>query len=436
MKNFYVPGRPPPGAKNLKILEPGQLPPDPARKIILPHSLDPSKIISVPGSGSLREVAQALVEHGAFKEVRELIGKPTVTENLERSLPASTRAQAVDLMPTGVKRVVSTYTAPSPPKDAIERVRRVLDHFFLTGKMPGETRVVREEGGPPAKDRVANVAYDNSGSVYAFYKTALGRCSIDDKGMPIQSIVHQDDMDGNGRNRPMSNAYYQNADKVMRYGDGDRKTYASFVGLDIAGHELTHGVTAHTAGLKYQGQSGALNESFSDVLGMAVRQWKQGVTVDQADWRLGADAPALTASRSVGPIRSMSNPNSVNNQPAHLTQFKVMKRDEDHDWGGVHTNSGIPNRAFYGAAMRIGGYVWEKSAKIWYVALRDYLRPNATFADAARATVHVAGDLYGEGSREQAAVIAGWKDVGIRVSANDPAPTLRPENPNPTSDAK
>jgi Zn-dependent metalloprotease len=108
-----------------------------------------------------------------------------------------------------------------------------------------------------------------------------------------------------------------------------------------------------------------------------------------------------------------------------MSQFKVMKEDQ----GGVHTNSGIPNRAFYGAAMRIGGYVWEKSAKIWYVALRDYLRPNATFVDAARATVHVAGELYGEGSREQAAVIAGWNDVGIAVSSNDPMPTPRPVSP-------
>jgi Zn-dependent metalloprotease len=168
---------------------------------------------------------------------------------------------------------------------------------------------------------------------------------------------------------------------------------------------------------------------------MSIRQWKEGVTVDQADWRLGADSAALTASARVGPIRSMSDPNSVRNQPAHMTQFKVMKQDDEHDWGGVHTNSGIPNRAFYGAAIRIGGYVWDKSAKIWYLALRDYLQPNATFADAARATVHVAGELYGEGSREQGAVIAGWKDVGIRVNPNDPAPTPRQDNAGAKADA-
>jgi Zn-dependent metalloprotease len=407
------------------------MPPDAARKVIELHPPgDPSAILVVRGSGSRTEMADVLAEHGAFKEARDLIGKPTVRENLGRSLPASMRAEATAIMPAGVKRMVSVYTAPPPAADRAERVRRVLDRFFLTGDMPGGSRVVREEGGPPANDAAADTVYDNSGTVYGFYRAALGRFSIDDKGMPIVSIVHQEKMDDNGNIRRMSNASYNRGDKVMRYGDGDGKTRGSYVVLDIAGHELTHGVTAHTAGLVYRGQSGALNESFSDVLGIAIRQWKQGVTVDQADWRIAADSTVLTAPPRVGPIRSISDPNSVKNQPAHMTQFKVMKVDEDHDWGGVHTNSGIPNRAFYGAAMRIGGYVWDKSAKIWYVALRDYLKPDATFADAARATVHVAGELYGEGSREQAAVIAGWNDVGIHVSTSDPAPTPRPRNAN------
>jgi hypothetical protein len=423
---FYAPGRPPP--KDVKIVVP-------SRKILVPSAIRSSKLIEVHGAGSRSEMVEALAEHGAFQEATELSGKPTATENVKRSLPASIRRQAADLMLPGLKRVVSVYTPPPPPKDAEERKARVLDHFFLTGNMPGDTRVVREEGGPPVNDAAVNTVYENSGTVYSFYKAVLGRLSIDDKGMPLKSVVHQEEMDSNGNNRPMDNAYYRWDISVMHHGDGDGRGNGPRIRLGTSGHELTHGVTRLTAGLRYVGESGALNESFSDVLGQAVRQWKEAVTVEQADWRIGTDTPLLTAPSSVGPIRSMSNPNSLG-QPAHMAQFRVMKHDDLHDMGGVHINSGIPNRAFYGAAMRIGGYVWDKSAKIWYVALRDYLREDATFADAARATIHVAGQLYGEGSREQAAVIAGWKDVGIHVSANDPAPMPRLAMARAMSDAK
>jgi Zn-dependent metalloprotease len=282
--------------------------------------------------------------------------------------------------------------------------------------------VLRKEGAPPVKnDKVANAVYENSGTVAEFYKTTLGRNSIDDKGMPIHSIVRQKDMDDNGEIKPMSNAYWRDRDARMRYGEGEEKGYSNFTALDITGHELTHGVTSMTAKLEYRGQSGALNESFSDVLGTAIAQWKAGVTVKQADWRIGGEAMGLRSAPGVKAIRSMSDPNSIRKQPAHMSQFKDMPIDDDHDWGGVHTNSGIPNRAFYGAAMRIGGFVWEKSSKIWYVALRDYLKKDSNFVDAAHATVHVAGELYGDGSREQQAVIAGWKDVGIAVTAGESA---------------
>ena len=430
-RKFYVPGRPPPG-KPPQIIVPGVMPGASEKKILLPHPPgDPSRLVVVHGE-SRAAIAESLAEHGNYREAVAVGGREALHENWSRPVPARMVAQAHDIMPAGVKREVSEYVPPKPAKDAKELVGRVFDHFFVTGNMPGENKVIRGEGAPPVADKAANQVYENSGSVFAFYKAALGRFSIDDKGMPIRSVVHQRDMDENGAMKQMSNAYYKDEDKMMRYGDGDGRNRSSFTGLDIAGHELTHGVTAHTAGLVYKGESGALNESFSDVLGMAIRQWKQGVTVDKADWRLGADSASLTAPAGVKAIRSMSDPASIGKQPAHMRDFQVIKEDQ----GGVHTNSGIPNRAFYGAATRIGGYVWDKSAKIWYVALRDYLKPNATFQDAARATAHVAAEMYGEGSREHAAVIAGWKDVGITVSSKDSPMPLRGEQQQQQAPAK
>jgi len=141
-------------------------------------------------------------------------------------------------------------------------------------------------------------------------------------------------------------------------------------------------------------------------------------TADQADWLIGA---GLLAKKVKGvALRSMKAPGTAYDDPTlgKDPQPGDMKHyvKTFHDNGGVHTNSGIPNHAFYLAATKIGGYAWEKAGHIWYDTLRDHkLRPNASFARFAQLTVDNATRLYGNTSAEHAAVRQAWVEVGVKV---------------------
>jgi len=276
--------------------------------------------------------------------------------------------------------------------------------------LPG--KLVRSEGEASNGDEAADEAYDGSGATYDLYYDLFQRNSIDDRGMDLVSVVHF--------RKGYDNAFW-NGERMV-YGDGDedlpaaRRIFNRFtIALDIIAHELTHGVTQFEANLVYKDQPGALNESFSDVFGSLVKQRFNSQTADKADWIIGA---GLFTSRVNGVgIRSMKNPGTAYDdpligkdpQPGHMNNYVQTDRDN----GGVHINSGIPNKAFYNVAMALGGYAWEKAGRIWYVTLTEKLNANSKFEDAAKATVAVAGDLYGADSAEQKAVKQGWKDVGI-----------------------
>jgi Zn-dependent metalloprotease len=283
--------------------------------------------------------------------------------------------------------------------------RRTIYNAHHTEALPGAR--ARGEGSKPVKDRAVNEAYDYCGDVYDFYKHVADRNSVDDQGLRLDSTVHYgEDYD---------NAFWNGSQMV--YGDGDGEIFQRFTRcLDVIGHELTHGVTQFEAGLNYSGQSGALNESFSDVFGSLVKQWKLKQTANKADWLIGK---GLFTSRVEGvALRSMKAPGTAYNdrligkdpQPAHMKDY--YKGNDDH--GGVHINSGIPNHAFFLAATAIGGHAWEKAGKIWYITLRDRLRPTSKFKDAGRETVSVAGQLYGSGSMEEKAVKNAWAEVGVK----------------------
>jgi Zn-dependent metalloprotease len=273
----------------------------------------------------------------------------------------------------------------------------------------GETipgKLVRAEGAANSRDRQINEAYNYSGTVYDFYKTVFGRNSVDDRGMRLDSTVHY--------SRQYDNAFWNGVQMV--YGDGDGELFQRFTKcLDVIGHELTHGVTQYEAGLKYQGQPGALNESFSDVFGVLVKQWKLGQTANQADWLIGAGLLARGVSGTA--LRSMKAPGTAYDdaqlgkdpQPDHMKDYY---RGHD-DNGGVHINSGIPNRAFYLTAIALGGKAWERAGRIWYDTLCHRMGPNCNFADAAKGTIHSASDLYGKSSAEQKAVQSAWQTVGV-----------------------
>jgi Zn-dependent metalloprotease len=262
----------------------------------------------------------------------------------------------------------------------------------------------RGDGDPESSDAAVNQAYDGAEDTYGFYKDVLGRDSLDGNGVELVSSVHY--------RRDLDNAMWNG--EQMLYGDGSGRVFQKgslTTALDVIGHELTHGVTEFTAGLVYHNQSGALNESMSDVFGSLVKQRKLGQSADQADWLI---APGILGSALHGDaLRSMKSPGDAydgDNQPAGMDSYRDMPDDETGDFGGVHTNSGIPNHAFYLAATAIGGNAWEVAGKIWYQTLSEKLRPRSDFAECANATVEVAGTV---GSSERDAVENAWKEVGV-----------------------
>jgi Zn-dependent metalloprotease len=283
--------------------------------------------------------------------------------------------------------------------------REIRDAQGLEQVMRGP--IVRSEGDPPTGDPAADEAYDGLGATYAFWAQAYGRASIDDEGMPLRGVVHY--------GREYDNAFWDG--RRMVFGDGDGRLFLRFTrSLDVMAHELAHGVTEDENGLEYQGQSGALNESCSDVFGSLVRQHHLGQTAEQADWLIGADLLGPDVQGTA--LRSLAAPGTAYDddvlgsdpQPAHMDDFVVTREDD----GGVHINSGIPNHAFYVAATTLGGPAWERAGRVWYETARDRgLRSTATFADFARLTVAVAGRLFGSDGSEQAAVRGGWDAVGV-----------------------
>jgi Zn-dependent metalloprotease len=314
------------------------------------------------------------------------------------------RALSLSEQIRGQRRALAAF-GPRAVTPAGRKQRTIYDARGRTS-LPG--RIVRTEGEPATKDRAVDEAYSGSGSTYDLFFKVYGRNSIDERGMRLDSTVHY--------GRQYDNAFWNG--QQMVYGDGDGELFRRFtIAVDVIGHELTHGVTQFEANLDYEGEPGALNESFSDVFGSLVKQYRRRQTAEEADWLIGK---GLFTRRVKGQaLRSLKEPGTAYDdpilgkdpQPGHMRDY--VKTDEDN--GGVHINSGIPNRAFYETAIRIGGRAWERAGRIWYVTLRDRLRPRSTFRDAARLTVATARELFGKGSLEERAVREGWKEVGLRV---------------------
>jgi Zn-dependent metalloprotease len=295
--------------------------------------------------------------------------------------------------------------APAPAAAKREGLRRQVFDCRSTTDLPGDP-VRSETDTSPSRDKAANEAFDNAGTTWDFYKKVFGRESVDDHGKRLVSSVHYAEN--------YDNAFWNG--QQMVYGDGDGQIFQRFTtALDVIAHELTHGVTQFTAQLAYQYQSGALNESMSDVFGSMVKQWALGQTVDQADWLIGA---AIMAPGFKGrALRDMANPGTAYDDPrlGKDPQPGDMKDyvQTDADAGGVHTNSGIPNRAFVLAAKAIGGKSWEKAGKIWYVTLTERLTGNDGFEKCARETVSVARDLFPGDPSIAEKVAKAWTDVGV-----------------------
>ena len=318
--------------------------------------------------------------------------------------PAQQRAAAATLVHDRRFRAARPVT-PRPAADAVAGdPQRTIRDAGGTEDLAG--RVVRREGEPATGDAAADEAYGGLGATYDLYWDVFRRDSIDGAGLPLVGVVHY--------GTDYDNAFWDG--ERMVFGDGDGETFNRFtIAVDVVGHELTHGVTDATAMLEYQGQSGALNESVSDCFGSMVKQRVLGQAAADADWLIGA---GLLADGIEGvALRSMSAPGTAYDdprlggrdpQPAHIDDFVTTTTDN----GGVHINSGIPNRAFQLAATGIGGRTWEGAGRVWYAVLTGGgLAAQATFAEFARLTETAAAEVLGE--HAAGAVRDAWAQVGV-----------------------
>lgn len=292
--------------------------------------------------------------------------------------------------------------------------RKVYDAKGRTS-LPGT--LARGEKDAPTADAIVNQAHEYSGQVRDFLRDFFKRNSIDGNGMDMVSTVHY--------GRRYNNAFWNGSQ--MTYGDGDGDIFGTFVLRDVNGHECFHGVIEHTSGLVYQNQPGALNEHGADVFGVLLNQYVNKQTADKADWLVG---PGLFT-KSVKPgkkqiagreklpaaLRDMLEPGTgyddsrlgKDPQPGHMKDYV----DTYSDNGGVHYNSGIPNRAFALFALALGGYAWEKAGLIWFHAVTK-VPSNCNFQQFADRTVDVAKVNFPE---TVAALRDAWSKVGITAKS-------------------
>lgn len=357
---------------------------------IAPHAIVPPWLLDrIADAGPYFPTAAQAARRSLLRDVpmRELRGAAEPPPFLEHDHePVSPTILAVDALPD----------------------RRISD---AEGEESLPGRLVRLEGERDTGDEDVDEAYDGLGETFRLLARVYGRDAIDGAGGALEATVHFGDR--------YDNAFWDG--ERMVFGDGDGEVFQGFTNsLSVIGHELAHGVTERTARLRYQGQSGALNEHVSDVFGALVEQYAMGQDAEAASWLIGEGV--FTSAVEGRALRDMLEPGTAYDddvlgrdpQPAHFRDY--IQTTEDN--GGVHLNSGIPNRAFALAARELGGFAWEHVGRIWYDTLTSgRLRPNDGFHVFARETVRAADERFGIDSPESRAVLGGWRTVGIEPAA-------------------
>lgn len=330
---------------------------------------------------------------------------PFLLQRLADSDDPGLRAPAMRALELDAIHRTGREAGPTPPRREAQEPHRTIFDARHTTRLPGT--VVRTEKDSPTGDSAVDDTYRWLGASYRLFQQVYGRDSIDGSGLPLQATVHYgEDYD---------NAFWTGQRLV--YGDGDGRVFRSFTRpVGITAHELTHGVVEYTAGLGYEGQTGAVNESVADVFASLVKQYANDQTATQADWLVGAGLfmPDIngTALRSLAEPGTAYDDPTIGQDPQPATMDGYVETSEDN--GGVHINSGIPNHAFYLAAADLGDYAWERAGQVWYDTLTDgRLASDTAFQGFARATVQAAGRRYGSSSAEAEAVRGGWVQVGI-----------------------
>lgn len=364
----------------------------PVRPVIPPFLLER---IAEHSASNRRGVA---VQHASSSAARTL---EIDRELIDRRVGATDNADRLSI------RAADTETRPAT---AVTPTRSVFDAQFAR-ELPGIP--VRREGQPATGDASVDEAYEGLGVTFEFFRDVYGRDSLDGRGLPLDATVHYD--------RDYDNAFWDG--ERMVFGDGDGEVFGRFTAsLSVIAHELAHGFTQYTSRLAYSGQSGALNESLSDVFGVLVEQYSLGQDADHASWLVGEGLflPAVEGRA----LRSMIAPGTAYDddvlgrdpQPADMNSYVETTADN----GGVHINSGIPNRAFALAAVGLGGPSWDRAGQVWFDVCTDpSLSPTVDFEGFASATVQAAGSRFGEESDVRRVVAHAWASVGVAARDDD-----------------
>jgi hypothetical protein len=341
------------------------------------------------------------------------------TLHLDTELRSRRSTEPVQQLPARARTAIATVVGGT----------RVVHSAHNTEQLPGD--VVRDDDDPVTGDAAVDEAHESSGVVLELFATQFDRQSADGRGGELTITVHY------GQN--YDNAFWDGTQLV--FGDGDGVIFDRFTKpMDVMAHEFTHAVTQFTAGLNYQGQSGALNESVSDVFASMAKQRALGQTADQADWLIGEGIflPGINAKA----LRSMREPGTAYDDPQIGKDPQVGSMadyvDTAEDSGGVHINSGIPNRAFALAALGIGGSSWERAGKVWYDALTSgEVGAGADFVAFAEATVSSANRVFAADADVAAQVRGAWVTVGVLADGAAPAdsPSTDAELPVPADPA-
>ena len=303
-----------------------------------------------------------------------------------------------------------------------DTTRRVGTFDFRNGTASAARATDADDIWNAANQRAAVDAHSASIAVMDYLRLVHARTGIDGRGGPgvVASANNVATLQVSGVHYGVNynNAFWDGQKIIL--GDGDGTTFGPLVALDIIAHEWIHGLTQYTANLTYNGESGALNESFSDVFGAMVERQVNGETANT--WKIGEDA--FTPAGPGDALRYLNNPRqganlgyTANDQPDHYLDRYTGTQDN----GGVHVNSGIANYAFYltakGGTHRRGGSATgigaDAAARIWYRALTTYMTSSSNFSVARTATMNAARDLFGLQSTSQIAVQRAWCLVGV-----------------------
>jgi Zn-dependent metalloprotease len=347
-----------------------------------------------------------IVDAHTGKVVAELPRTPSMAATAVNAVDGLGKARQITVETTGTTKLLKDTSLNVQTFDF-----KFRDPEVAQSKLPGA--VINH---PPDFSPSAVSAHANAAAVASFLRTVLRRNNIDNQGGAMRSsincVVVRESRDG----KQWFNAFW-NGDQMV-YGQRLNGTnmMSLSVDLDVVGHEMFHGVTDSTARLEYANQSGALNESISDIFGIIIANFSNP---DPRTWNFKVGEGL---SPSGEPFRDMSDPAKFG-QPAHMDDFVVLPNTERGDFGGVHTNSGIHNKAAFNILTAVGAdgnlvLTPQEVAAVFYLALTQQLSRTSQFGDSRRGALTSARTLFRNLPQEQQsaklrAIEKGFTAVGI-----------------------